>query len=363
MKKTLSILLLSTVVFFAVSSVAADKVVIIPLNSNSASGGDGQIQYNDGGSEAASGIYYRKTTGNVGIGNSSPSEALDVSGNVKANSFIGDGSSLTGVVTSETDPTVNALSKATLSCSTDQVAKWNGTAWACAADVKPNQLCTYPPYVMIGVDSSGGIICKPPEHYGNVVARTIGTDTYYWLDRNLGASQVAIGFTDSLAYGDLYQWGRLADGHEDRASGTTSTNSTEDVPGHGNFILESSYPFDWRSPQSDALWQGVTGINNPCPAGFRLPTNTEWETERTAWGSEDGNSNDAFGAFASPLNLVLAGSRNQGSGSLDYVGSEGIYWSSTLNSTQALHLFFHRNQANMDTYLRASGFSVRCLKD
>lgn len=37
-------------------------------------------------------------------------------------------------VVTETDPTVNALGKATLSCSSGQVAKWNGSSWACAAD-------------------------------------------------------------------------------------------------------------------------------------------------------------------------------------------------------------------------------------
>ena len=28
-----------------------------------------------------------------------------------------------------------------------------------------------------------------------------------WIDRNLGASQVATSPTDTAAYGDLYQWG------------------------------------------------------------------------------------------------------------------------------------------------------------
>ena len=35
-----------------------------------------------------------------------------------------------------------------------------------------------------------------------------------WMDRNLGASRVATGNTDAEAYGDLYQWGRAADGHQ-----------------------------------------------------------------------------------------------------------------------------------------------------
>lgn len=37
-------------------------------------------------------------------------------------------------ITTESDPTVNALAKASLSCSSGQIAKWNGSAWACATD-------------------------------------------------------------------------------------------------------------------------------------------------------------------------------------------------------------------------------------
>jgi hypothetical protein len=33
-----------------------------------------------------------------------------------------------------------------------------------------------------------------------------------WLDRNLGATQVATKVDDSAAYGDYYQWGRAKDG-------------------------------------------------------------------------------------------------------------------------------------------------------
>ena len=30
-----------------------------------------------------------------------------------------------------------------------------------------------------------------------------------------------------------------------------------------------------NSGQNDNLWQGVNGVNNLCPSGFRLPTSTE----------------------------------------------------------------------------------------
>lgn len=48
-----------------------------------------------------------------------------------------------------------------------------------------------------------------------------------------------------------------------------------DVVGHGDFILEPNVPYDWRNPKNDNLWHGVSGTNNPCPTGFRLPTERE----------------------------------------------------------------------------------------
>jgi uncharacterized protein (TIGR02145 family) len=176
-----------------------------------------------------------------------------------------------------------------------------------------------------------------------------------WMDRNLGASQVATSSTDVDAYGDLYQWGRAADGHEKRDSGTRSTLSDTDTPGHGDFILSSS---DWRSSQNDNLWQGVDGVNNPCPAGFRLPTEVEWEAERTSW-----DSNDNDGAIGSPLKLPMAGFRSNVDGSLTNVGSYGIYWSSSVDGASASILYFSSSDANMYSDGRALGLSVRCLKD
>jgi uncharacterized protein (TIGR02145 family) len=179
------------------------------------------------------------------------------------------------------------------------------------------------------------------------------------MDRNLGATQVATSSTDAASYGDLYQWGRLLDGHQIRTSGTTATLSIGNVPGNANFITSSS---DWRSTQNDNLWQGVNGINNPCPTGYRLPTETEWEAERNSWGTGSAQ-NTAAGAFASALKLPMAGYRDLSNGSLYNVGSSGDYWSSTVSGTFARSLYCGSSNAYMDTNYRANGFSVRCLKD
>jgi uncharacterized protein (TIGR02145 family) len=120
----------------------------------------------------------------------------------------------------------------------------------------------------------------PRDTQTQVVEVTNPSTGKVWMDRNLGASRAATSSTDEEAYGDLYQWGRAADGHQIRTSNTTSTLSNSDTPGHGNFILANYPPYDWRSPQNDNLWQGVNGTNNPCPAGYRLPTEAELDAER-----------------------------------------------------------------------------------
>ena len=179
-----------------------------------------------------------------------------------------------------------------------------------------------------------------------------------WMDRNLGANRAATSSTDAQAYGHLYQWGRPADGHQVRTSGTTSTLSSSDTPGHGNFILAPDSPWDWRSPQNDNLWQGVNGTNNPCPSGYRLPTEAEWQAERQSW-----SSNNAAGAFTSPLKLPVAGGRISSNGSLYDVGSVGYYWSSAVSGSYSRTLHFDTSDAYLFSNDRADGNSVRCLKD
>ncbi len=61
--------------------------------------------------------------------------------------------------------------------------------------------------------------------------------------------------------------------------------------------------------------------------------------------------------------LPLAGNRNNSNGSLNNVGTNGNYWSSTVSGTNARNLNFNSSSANMNTNNRANGNAVRCLKD
>ena len=112
-------------------------------------------------------------------------------------------------------------------------------------------------------------------------------------------------------------------------------------------------------PQNDILWQGVSGLNNPCPAGFRLPTETELEVEFNPW-----NSDDSAGALGSPLKLVMAGYRYYSNGALVDAGSQGIIWSSTTTGITCFGLSFSGSNATITgTHSRAHGRSVCCIKD
>ena len=181
-----------------------------------------------------------------------------------------------------------------------------------------------------------------------------------WMDRNLGASQVATGSTDAAAYGDLYQWGRGTDGHEKRNSGTTLVLSSSDTPGDGNFIMvpNPSVLKDWRSPQNIGLWQGVNGINNPCPNGFRIPTEAELIDEMASWSSQN-----IEGAFGSPLKLSAGGYRSHANGSLNDFNQHGFYWSNNVNNNYSRNIVINDDGSYMYSHPRSYGFSVRCIKD
>jgi uncharacterized protein (TIGR02145 family) len=190
------------------------------------------------------------------------------------------------------------------------------------------------------------------------IVDVISTTGKTWMDRNLGATQVATSITDAAAYGDLYQWGRASDEHQCRNSGSTGTLSSTDQPGHGDFIIPP-IGLNWRDPTNGNLWQGVNGVNNPCPSSYRLPTGAELDAERMSW-----ISNDGPGAFASPLKLTFGGLRDFGGGSIYSVGDEGYYWSSTHDGgVRASALYFSNSYSGFGNDTRAMGYSVRCIKD
>lgn len=182
-----------------------------------------------------------------------------------------------------------------------------------------------------------------------------------WLDRNLGASKACTVLDDEACYGDYYQWGRNADGHEKSTSNTTSIHATNINNAGVKFITSSNgvYGYDWTYyvDNDGSLryfnWSKTDG-SSICPARYRVPTVDELEAEIIV------NNSDVFNNF---LNFPLAGYRNNEIGNTDYQGLAGIVWSSSVENGSAWSLLFTSDKVTKASYHFTPGLSVRCIKD
>ncbi|MGB0870442.1 MAG: hypothetical protein ACPGSD_12665 [Flavobacteriales bacterium] len=193
-----------------------------------------------------------------------------------------------------------------------------------------------------------------------------------WMDRNLGAFKVADSKGDRLSYGSLFQWGRKADGHEiivtkggdsSISVGYNKTTSTQsDNPNDALFITSNTDPKDWRLNQNGNLWQGVNGVNNPCPVGYRIPTSEELSAIQ-----RKDNLPSSTSPVNSELKLPFAGVRSNVTGEITGPNNQLAIWSSTegmgQNGTDNLYLLSFPFGNPIFSTFRAQATSVRCIKN
>ena len=137
-----------------------------------------------------------------------------------------------------------------------------------------------------------------------------------WATRNVDAPGTFAATPESA--GMLFQWSRRQ-----------GWNATDEA-----------IPSDWDStlPAAGTEW---TRANDPCPQGWRMPTETELHSLNNAgsvWTSRNGVNGRVFGTYPYQIFLPASGGRNR-TGALIFVGVYGGYWSSTqLGSAPAVAL-------------------------
>ncbi|MBT2620604.1 fibrobacter succinogenes major paralogous domain-containing protein [Chryseobacterium sp. ISL-6] len=163
--------------------------------------------------------------------------------------------------------------------------------------------------------------------------------------------------------GNYYQWGR-------------STPAATAYVSSGNIS-------GWNtSAAADKAWNSgteavpVKTANDPCPAGFRVPTRNEWTAFNASstssnigtWAVNISGGSSNFGAAkvfvnnGSTLTFPTAGFREKDFGGLNYRAYNSYYWSNTEKDADAYSMYILFGSINTATsMIRKYGFSVRCI--
>jgi uncharacterized protein (TIGR02145 family) len=190
-----------------------------------------------------------------------------------------------------------------------------------------------------------------------------------WMDRNLGATQVATGVNDVASYGDLYQWGRAKDGGQLRTAPQVATKLTDISSRSTNSI--SAQPWtsqaNWNS-QTGGVWDVKPwnntdgGVNNPCPTGFRVPSDSEWTAELNGM-TGAGLATTTTGVFNSFLKIPQAGVIEGSGFSGTVITTKSVYWTTDrLDGYSSREIRFSPSQnAERNANWYSFRYSVRCI--
>ena len=121
---------------------------------------------------------------------------------------------------------------------------------------------------------------------------------------------------------------------------------------------------NWNTaPATGTTW---TRENDPCPAGWRVPTRAELQSLNSAgseWAKRNGVVGRLYGTAPNQIFMPASGWRNS-NGALHFTGANGYWWSNAqIGNTLAWSLWFGNLGSHISDLNRAGAFSVRCVAE
>ena len=202
-----------------------------------------------------------------------------------------------------------------------------------------------------------------------LMALTMNAQKCAVLNFQLGTN-VTAEETDAISYNYRTSMETLADRLSKKVSGSTSTADTSTGGSSGSSKKTVAQGYTDLGLPSGTIWKNfnATGFYTYGEAvsqfGSRLPSKEQWEELKAecqwAW---TGSGYKVTGPNGNSITLPAAGGRGC-SGSVDYVGPYGYYWSSTpKDSDHAWYLDFSSGGVHMSHSGRCFGHSVRLVQD
>ena len=179
-----------------------------------------------------------------------------------------------------------------------------------------------------------------------------------WASFNVGA-------TAPEEYGDYFAWGETTGYNE----GKTSFAWSSYVWGAAydaltKYCNNSSYGKDGFTDTLTTLEKEDDAAYAALGGKWRMPTDAEWAALMTncIWEWTTQNGVNGYLVTGNNNSIFLPAAGNRSDANLHYVGSVGVYWSSSLSTDypyDAWYIFFYSIEVNRYDDRRCDGFSVR----